>query len=326
VAWAADFSVRNLDILGYLLPGFAVLVIWACLGTFSLFEVLRSRLQSRKWQAYAPALALVILLLPVFQAARNYKSNDHSQNYYVYEYGQAVLDQVPSGSVIVIGEDNTLTPLWYLTLVEHYRSDVLPVAWNAVENLDSLKNLKFQRPNLSIPARLTKPRWVEKFAQLNPRIPLFVQYADLPSDIEKNLVPQQYLLRYSNGENAQELKSQNQKQDIFLEQLFSRLEKKSDFDLGTEEHYGNLFFNWGVYFDRHGSPEQSFLNFNRALQIDQTNDRYYTALGRGFLKSGRIKEAEKFFLAAMELNPFKQDNYEYLRQCQNQAGGKPTSP
>jgi len=325
VAWAAEFSTRNLDLLGYLIPSLMVLVAWAAVGAFRALQSLQEQFKPFHWKTYTPMAASILLILPIYQLSRNFKSSDRSQNYFAYQYAKQILDSVRSGSVVIVADDNTLTPLWYMTLVESYRPDVTPLSWSVLDNLDYLRSVKIRRPELIVPVGLNKPEWIEKFAKLNHKIPLFTQYVDLPSQTERAFVPAGFMLRYSPDKVDLEPDYVAQ-QFTFLQKLYSDLGATSGLDLNTKEHFGNLFFNWGVYFDRQGLPEQSFLNFDRAIQIDQTNDRYYTALGKGFLRTGKLAEAEKFFSAALELNPYNEDNQRYLSLCRDSSGVQQNYP
>ncbi|MCI0530353.1 MAG: tetratricopeptide repeat protein, partial [candidate division Zixibacteria bacterium] len=152
-----------------------------------------------------------------------------------------------------------------------------------------------------------------RFARLNPGVPVYLQFVELP-DGESKLVPEGFFLKYDKRSSLDEFYFTEQLH--FLEEFYKELLDSPELDLGTRENFGNFFFNWGVFFDRLGMVDNSYLNFTRALDIDPTNDRYYTAIGKGFLKSGKFEEAEKFFLAAIELNPYSDENRELLSQCE----------
>ena len=312
VAWAAEFSIRNLDLFGYLLPSLLVLTILAIFGTSVLFESLLQLPRVTNLRRYWTAWASLLLILPVIQLARNFPANDHSHNSMAYQYGKQILDSVPANSVILATEDNTLLPLWYLTLVEKYRTDVVPLAWTALDNLDYLRQVKLHQPTLKIPfGTPTKSKWLEMFHQLNPQLPVFTQYVNFAPETESKLVPQGYLLKYSEVPADFSTNTLN-RQSAFLNGLYERLKPRTDLDLISREHFANFFFNTGVYYDRHSLGDLGIANFLRALNVDETNHRYYTALGKAFLKSGRADLAQKFFQAALELNPYRDENQRYL--------------
>ncbi len=317
VAWAAEFSIRNLDLFGYLLPSLFVLTISTIFGTCTLFESLLQWRKATNLRRYWPVWASLLLVLPVFQVTRNYRVNDHSHNSMAYQYGKQILDSVPANSVILATEDNTLLPLWYLTLVEKYRADVVPLAWTALDNLDYLRQVKLHHLALKIPfGTPTKSKWLETFHQLNPELPVFTQYVNFAPETESKLAPQGYLLKYSDVP-ADFSPNTLDRQSAFLTSLYESLKPQTDLDLITREHFANFFFNTGVYYDRHSLGDLGIANFLRALNIDETNHRYYTMLGRAFLKSGRADLARKFFQAALELNPYRNENQRYLSLCQD---------
>jgi|GEM_PF-1091516 len=317
VAWAAEFSMRNLDLFGYLLPSLLVLTLFAIFGTGALFESFLQWRKATDLRRYWPVWVSILLILPAFQVTRNYRVNDHCHNTLAYQYGKQILDSVPANSIILATEDNTLLPLWYLTLVEKYRADVLPLAWTALDNLDYLRQVKLQHSTLKIPfGTSTKSQWLETFNQLNHELPVFTQYVDFAPETESKLIPLGYLLKYSG--NKEDFLSDNlDRQSAFLNGLYESLKRRTDVDLITREHFANFFFNTGVYYDRHSLGDLGIANFLRALNTDETNHRYYTALGKAFLKSGRADLAQKFFQAALELNPYRAENQRYLSLCQD---------
>jgi hypothetical protein len=317
VAWAAEFSIRNLDLFGYLLPSLLVLIVLAIFGSSALFESLLQLPRATNLRRYWPVWASLLLILPVIQLTRNFSANDHSHNSMAYQYGRQIIDSVPANSVILATEDNALLPLWYLTLVEKYRTDVVPLAWTALDNLAYLRQVKLRHPSLKIPfGTPTKSKWLETFHQLNPELPVFTQYVDFAPETESKLVPQGYLLKYSEVPNDFSFNAID-RQSEFLNRLYERLKPRTDLDLISREHFANFFFNTGVYYDRHSLGDLGIMNFLRALNIDETNHRYYTALGKAFLKSGRADLAQKFFQAALELNPYRDENQRYLSLCQD---------
>ncbi|MCI0530722.1 MAG: DUF2723 domain-containing protein, partial [candidate division Zixibacteria bacterium] len=197
VSWAADFSVRNLDLLGYLLPGLFALTSFATVGVHNLWKTFLEWLDKAELRTagkFSPLFAALLLILPLAQINKNFKSCDKSRHYITYQYGIEMLNRLPKGAVIATSEDNTLLPIWYLTMVEKYRTDVTAVPWQAVESVDYLKTLKFSRPELNVPAKLINHRWLDRFARLNPGVPVYLQFVELP-DGESKLVPEGFFLK-----------------------------------------------------------------------------------------------------------------------------------
>ncbi|MFQ6003530.1 MAG: tetratricopeptide repeat protein, partial [Candidatus Zixiibacteriota bacterium] len=83
--------------------------------------------------------------------------------------------------------------------------------------------------------------------------------------------------------------------------------KNNRFDLITKDHFGNLVFNLGVFYNHLGISTASLEYFLWALDIDPSNSRIYAQLGKAFLKMGQINKAKEFFQAALELDPYNQD-------------------
>jgi lipoprotein NlpI len=83
--------------------------------------------------------------------------------------------------------------------------------------------------------------------------------------------------------------------------------KNKRFDPITKEHFGNLAFNIGVFYNQLGISTISLEYLLMALDIDPSNSRIYAQLGKAFLKMGEISKAKEFFQAALELDPYNQD-------------------
>jgi len=80
--------------------------------------------------------------------------------------------------------------------------------------------------------------------------------------------------------------------------------KRKEFDLITREHFGNLIFNLGAFYDQRGSSPLSIEYFLWALDVDPSNPRIYFQLGKAFLKNGDRAKASDFLQAGLELDPY----------------------
>jgi len=84
----------------------------------------------------AAALLVVIALLPITPGHTKYFEHDNSHNTIAYEYAWNILAGLDENSIVFTNGDNDTFPIWYLQVVEKFRTDV------TVVNL-SLINLKW---------------------------------------------------------------------------------------------------------------------------------------------------------------------------------------
>jgi tetratricopeptide (TPR) repeat protein len=308
--WAADFSLRNYDLLGYLLPSLAIFAIWFTLGIFSIFRILR--LSSHPWRdqkglPYMLKFFLygVILLLPLIQIARNFDQCNKRSNTEAYQYADQILNSVRKDALILAGDDNTLTSLWYLNHVEKKRPDVKIVSGSALSQKSYQDQLREQYPEVN----LAKIDWknsaqiIPDLCQLNiDRMPMYCQYYASDTVFAHHLLPTGYIFEY-HPERITLSGSDLKRQKEFLE---SNLKDK-EFDIVTIEHFGNLVFNLGVFYNQLGIFSTSLEYLLMALDIDPSNPRTYAQLGKAFLKMGETDKAKEFFEAALELDPYNQE-------------------
>jgi uncharacterized membrane protein len=112
-AWAAEYSPYNLDLLGYLMPAFALLSCAAAVGFGYMHRRLSESGHSTPILSRA-LLPLLVLLIPAILLAgqfhHNYPSCDKSQFRAADRYAESLLSSIPPGGIFVAGEDNSFLP------------------------------------------------------------------------------------------------------------------------------------------------------------------------------------------------------------------------
>ena len=125
---ALTYSIHN--VYNYFIPAYLLLAIWAGCGAsalqsfgLQLADVRRLRWAQSGQYFFSPLAAAVLLLLPVWLAARNLPRVDRSDDYSAHDFALTTLDRVQPHSTIIT-DSWTASPLWYAQLVEGYRRDV----------------------------------------------------------------------------------------------------------------------------------------------------------------------------------------------------------
>ncbi len=324
--WATDFSLRNFDLLGYLLPSLAIFAIWFALGISWLGENVlkagRAFLSGRgpqsqrgtsahAWRNRHPTnisevfLCGLILLLPIFQIGRNLEQCDKGSSCWAYHQAEQILNSVKRDALIVVEDDNTLTTLWYLNYAERKRPDVKIVSGSALVQKAYRDQLQEQYRQVTLPKIKSdsSPKIAYDLCPLNiDKMPIYCHYYTRDTSFARHLIPAGYLFEYS-PERVTLSDFEIRMQKEFLE---ANLANKG-FDIITREHFGNLLFNIGVFYNHVGISTASVECFLWALDIDPSNARIYAQLGKAFLKMGQRTKAKDFFQAALELDPYNQD-------------------
>jgi tetratricopeptide (TPR) repeat protein len=321
--WAADFSARNYDLLGYLLPSLSMFTIWFALGLKNaLAWILREvravngnpKKEIHQVLGYlaAHAALLIILLLPILQLNRNLKRCDKSSQIWAQVYARQILSSVGKDALILAGDDNTLTSLWYVNLAESQRPDVKIVSVTALTGRANREQIRQQYPEISLPdAAIRDPGALAyELGRLNAGgFPIYMTYFSGYRLLAQHLRPAGYLYQLSPETVTLT--------DSDIEAQESRLKRDiptGGCDVLTREHFGNLIFNLGAFYDKVSGSHLSVEYLLWALEVDPSNSRIYFKLGEAFLKRGDKVTASKFLQAGLELEPYNAEARRLLEQ------------
>ena len=309
--WATDFSLRNYDLLGYLLPSLSIFAIWFAMGIFffteSILKVGRvfPSGNARQNHIFKGFFCGLILSLPIFQIVRNLDQCNKRSNDWAYQYADQILNSVKKNALILVEDDNTLTTLWYLNYAEGKRPDVKIISRSALGQKSYRDQLREQYKEVGLPKieLENSQKIASNLCRLNiDKMPVYCQYYTDDTVFAHHLSPAGYLFQY-HPQRVALSDSAIKMQKEFLENNL----KNKRYDLITKEHFGNLVFNIGAFYNHLGNSTASIEYFLWALDIDPSNSRIYAQLGKAFLKMGETNKAKEFFQAALELNPYNQD-------------------
>jgi len=321
--WATDFSTRNYDLLGYLLPSLSIFTIWFALGLGVVLnwvyrEVRNLQAQhlsdARKIVGYAATYALfgLFLALPAFQAWKNSdRCNKRSQTW-AHDYAHEILGSVKKDALILVDDDNTLTSLWCLNLAQGIRPDVKAVSVSALTVESYRKQVSLQYQEVRLPGVISSDfgEIARQVARLNAEdLPVYCSHFFNHSEFAQQLRPAGYLFEFSPGEPILTDEDMEDQKSFLRANLTGR-----NFDIVASEHFGNLLFNLGAFYDQLGGPSSSADYFLWALDIDPDNPRIYFQLGKAFLRNGDKARAQDFLQAGLELDPFNREAKKLLEQ------------
>jgi len=311
--WAADFSLRNYDLLGYLLPSLSIFAIWFASGLktvlnwiFKEVRILHTNPigETYKVVGYMVGYALfgLVLLLPLFQVWKNFDQCNKRSQTWAYSYAHQILSSVKKDALILVGDDNTLTSLWYLNLSQRIRPDVKILSISALTQKSYIEQISQQYRDIKLPQFGQKDfgEIAYEVSQLNTdNFPVYSTHFSNHPLFVQHLRPAGYLFEFCPKGVILTDKDIREQKDFLKRNL-----KHKNFDIITQEHFGNLIFNLGAFYDLKGGSSSSIEYFLWALDVDSTNPRIYFQLGKAFLKNGDKSKAFDFFQAGLELDPY----------------------
>ena len=322
--WATDFSLRNYDLLGYLLPSLSMFAIWFTFGIYSALRVVRKNvgegLVPSRYSGDHKGLPYIfkfflyglILLLPLFQIARNFHQCNKRSSIWAYQYAEQILNSVKKDALILVGDDNTLTSLWYLNLAGGIRPDVKILSISALMQKSYREQINQQYREIKLPPLELKDAGEMAYQASLLNADKFPIYSTLLSNyppLVQHLRPAGYLFEFCPRRIILTDKDIEGQKDFLRRNLTN-----ADFDPITQEHFGNLVFNIGVFYDQLNIGSNSIEYFLWALEIDPSNPRIYFQLGKAFLKNGDREKALDFFQAGLEIDPYNHEIKNLLKK------------
>jgi tetratricopeptide (TPR) repeat protein len=321
--WAADFSERNYDLLGYLLPSLSAFTIWFAVGLKTTLSWMSKEVrtnhanhvkESHKLAGYVALYAFLatFLLLPAIQVWRNFNRCDKSNQVWAYQYADRLLGSVKQDALILVDDDNTLTSLWYVNLACGMRPDVKIMSVSGLLQPGYRRQIRQQYPEIPLPQIVSgnPGETAYRISRLNAgNFPVYVTPLSKHAHLVPHLHPAGFLLEFDPKEVVLTDKDKKRQRDFLKRELDHKT-----FDTIAREHFGNLLFNMGVFYDQLGASSSSLEYFMWSLDKDPSNARIYFQLGKAFLKNGDKDKARDFFQAGLELDPYNQEAKKLLER------------
>jgi len=159
---------------------FMAFSLWIGLGTTGLLELASKYIKEGKFNQYASAAiaGLILLIVPINMAAKNWNEHDRSGNYVAWDYSYNILATAEPDAIIFTNGDNDTFPVWYLQEVEGIRKDVRVVNLSLLNTRWYIKQLRDNEPKVPITFtdreldRLTLTAWPKEGNKVSlPGIP-----------------------------------------------------------------------------------------------------------------------------------------------------------
>jgi MFS family permease len=194
------------------MPSFVIFACLIILGCGYFVGAISSLLQKARWAIVIPALFL-IWVLPSYQLARNYHSQDCSRNYFTYDFAHNLMATLPERAILFTnGDADTFNP-WYLQGGEKERPDVSIINLPLLNMPSYVSQVLANNPDLVISLtsaeieNLNVRPWTDTIVSISARcnqqtmnipdnisIPDSVAFHITPNIVDKYLLAQDWML------------------------------------------------------------------------------------------------------------------------------------
>ena len=297
--WAADFSERNYDMISYLAPLTALILL---VGVTGLFYMLRRRIIAGHSAVY---VTLFVCIFAFVAAQENFARADLSGVTAPDIVTSGALEDIPEGSILIAAEDDLLLPLWYRTYCDSLASGIKVMAAGAMANPAYRKQLTVNYPDLNYPAGFTNdlPGDPAKLAldicRFNEQERDIYMQIGVPGIDFKYLKPHGILFKYTGNNPPGKIdRSVSLTHMVLADQLIS----PNPMETRTIDFTGRWLFNTGVYFERHGYHREAWQLFHAALEIDKTSVDMRIRLAVALANAGRYQDALLYISRALEID------------------------
>jgi len=168
--WKRAFTVGNL----FLLTGLAIVIylnqenpqprerdyayvgsfyafaLWIGLGAWVLIQDLGKAAKGMGRPVQVLTAVLLFIFLPLHMTRANYFWHDRSGNYVAQDYARNALATLEPDAILFTNGDNDTFPLWYLQIVEGFRTDVRVINLSLLNTGWYVKQLRDERPTVPL--------------------------------------------------------------------------------------------------------------------------------------------------------------------------------
>ncbi|PKK84070.1 MAG: hypothetical protein CVT49_05460 [candidate division Zixibacteria bacterium HGW-Zixibacteria-1] len=299
VLWTAEFDPHNYDLVNYLAPLLGLVLIVSMAG---FLYIMRLKILTSHASVM---MTLLVGAFGYFAATDNFARADLSNVRGPDLISKAIIQNVPTGSILLVAEDDLLLPMWYRAYVDSTACRIDILSPGAMLNPAYRKQLTINYPDLHFPEDFTgdfagkADEWARAICRLNAdQKDIYLQFG-VPGIKHDEIVPHGIVFKYV-GENQDVAFDKN-----FYEEhveLMTLMTDGCENESLTAEFTGRWIFTLGVYFERHGYSDISWQLFKRALALDKESIDLRLHLASALAKAKRYKESLKYLSDALEID------------------------
>ncbi|MCK4857223.1 MAG: DUF2723 domain-containing protein [candidate division Zixibacteria bacterium] len=309
-AYAAEFSIYNLDLFGYLMPVFAMLPLLALLGASYLREGI-ARLKDTERISVRRVTDVVLYGIFVAVLLLQYAGSSADASKAGFEATDRYVDEVfaflPPHAIFLAGEDNSFQPLLYRQGVDHYRTDVVVLSGGALLRSDYRRQVKARYPGLWYPHDWKErgfaagfipnlKEWVRCNAKTRP---VYLTLSKWTTNSIHDLRPAGFVYSFSPEISLSE-RLLAEADDYYQDHTWLW---EQSWDITTREHFARLLYNYAVYCLKNNQPGRAAAYCQVAAVTDPNNVDLLINCYKLFAALGLTEEKRLVAEGILELNP-----------------------
>ena len=315
----------------YCLPAYLAAAILAGIGVGGLLRLVtgaRSSESARLRRKLALAVFILLAVLPLHLAAKNYHSCNSSGNYYAYWHGHNMLRTMPLDSTFFGETDTALFPLYYMKFVEGLREDVrlYERRWRVVEYFEQ----NDAQSNYNREMRIIESAMAPVFYAEYPTVPainikLFgilleafmvepltptMDFPALYSTFLDDPPADVYVDRWTQETRAKYFLLWGHQAQL----LGDRPSAKARFERASllGFHNAGLMNNLSIYHQQAGMGAEAIADMERAIELQPRNPRFLSRLGILYFRAEQLDRAVSILEQSLSLDPENPDATIYL--------------
>jgi hypothetical protein len=307
VLWAADFDPKNYDMVNYLAPLTAIVLI---IGSAGILYLLRKKVATSRALIFFSVFAGIFLFVGV---EKNFPRADMSQVTGPDIISYEVLNNLPPDAIVLTAEDDLLLPLWYGAYVDSIAQGISILSPGAMVNPAYRKQLTVNYPYLAYPPGFADDSagqpdsLARELCRLNSSDrDICVQFG-VPGISHAELVPDGILFRFVGPDHKAGFDENIYRRHL---ELADKMLAGNPLEARTIDFTGRWLFTIGVYYDRIGKGDIAWQLFNKALAVDASSIDMRIRLASALAKAGRYTEALKFVAQALDIDSQDQTSLE----------------
>jgi len=299
VLWSAEFNPRNYDLISYLAPLLALILITTVAGIMYIM---------RMWLRTSSAVTFMTVLIAAFvgvAAMDNIPRADMASVTAPDVISRKALENVAPGSIIMAAEDDFLLPMWYRAYADSTARHMKIMSPGAMVNYAYRRQLMVNYPDLSYPPGFADRRpgipdsLALQLCRLNaPERDIYIQFG-VPGISHQRLIPDGLLYRYVPPGETVKPTGGNYKNHLAL---VDEMLAGNSSEASTIEFCGRWLFSQGIYYQRHDIDDIAWTFFKIALDVDRESVALRKNLAIGLAKAGNYKEALRYVSQVLEID------------------------
>ncbi|MFP4465605.1 MAG: protein O-mannosyl-transferase family [Candidatus Goldiibacteriota bacterium] len=291
----------------FMIPVYMAMTVFiACAGALIMRHL------EKKGKTAAGAAGIMILSVPLFLAAGNYKKADQSRYFYAYDYGMNLIKSIDTPGLAFLEGDFNVMPQMYFRHVEK-KADFCPVTTIFLYVNWGLKNVKNECPGIKITSEKKDPltkkindiinsNYAEKEIFVSVFRKVFQEFYPRSAGVlaPSGLVMRMHPDRKGSLDKAEVNFRKMSYRNLIHDRLF--LNNTTEFCISN---YSSAFMETGNAYRSLGRRERALYYMKKAVgfAVQPNLAQSLTHLGIAYSDAGRYEKAVETYEKALEIDP-----------------------